>query len=215
MKSAALNPTEDSSQTPRNVVLCTDNQTYQVRQVQSSNSVFVLQASKTEPKDDDIQLPSLSAIARCTATLELIPAMPSGAAFLRQAIPVYRGSEDDDERLEPEASESKCRAALLEDAPFSSGEFEKAWKELCVFEEGSQAWLPTPLVLFGVWKSMISAATVRSIDLGEDFSIAALRGTVEEDGHSSALFQAVMNKLSFDGIEDLMDECESAPILKI
>lgn len=56
---------------------------------------------------------------------------------------------------------------------------------------------------------------MRSVNLGEGFSIATLSRIVEEDGHPTALFRAVMDRLSSNDIE-LMDDCklvltESAP----
>ncbi|KAK3174333.1 hypothetical protein OEA41_001577 [Lepraria neglecta] len=213
LKSATPN---SSSQTSANAVLCTDNQTYQVRQVQSSNSVYVLQPSETSPEDGFIPTIGLSAIAQCTATLELIPEPASAIPFLKQTVPVYSGPEGGTQS--PTASaplEKKNRHAILERAPLSLGEFNKACEELCVFEVDGQAWLPTASMLANVWKSIISGATVRSINLGGSFSIATLSRIVEEDGHLTALFRAVMDRLSSNDV-DLMDDCklvltESAP----
>lgn len=98
---------------------------------------------------------------------------------------------------------------MLENAPLSSGEFDKAWKGLCAFEESSRAWLPTSSVLISVWKLIVSAATVRSVDIGEAFSLTTLGGVIEEDGHSIAVFKAVMDRLGSDNANDLMDGCES------
>ncbi|KAL2056465.1 hypothetical protein ABVK25_003489 [Lepraria finkii] len=203
LKSATPN---SSSQTSANAVLCTDNQTYRVRQVQSSNSIYVLQPSETSPEDGFIPTIGLSAIAQCTATLELIPEPASATPFLKQTVPVYSGPESGTQL--PTASaplEKKNKHAILERAPCSLGEFNKACEELCVFEVDGQAWLPTASMLANVWKSIISGATMRSVNLGEGFSIATLSRIVEEDGHPTALFRAVMDRLSSNDIE-LMDD---------
>ena len=90
----------DSKQSRPNAVLCTDDSTYQLRQVQSSNSILILQPSESRSSDDEIPSPSLSAIAQCTATLELIPS-DTAASFanvlrlLRQSLPLYSGIDTD------------------------------------------------------------------------------------------------------------------------
>lgn len=214
LKSTVPNSIEDSTQNPPSVVLCTDNQTYQVRQVQSSNSVFVLKASETVSDADAIPSPSISAIAKCTATLELIPATPSAAHFLRTSIPIYRGAESSSQNAVASGiSSNTSRTALLEKAPFSSGEYDRKCKELCIFEESSQVWLPPSSVLISVWKSMLSAASLKSFNLAESFSVSALEGIIEEDGHSVAVLKAIVERLGSDHENDLMDGCKSIRLL--
>ena len=90
----------DTKQSRPNAVLCTDDYTYQLRQVQSSNSILILQPSESRGSDNEIPSPSLSAIAQCTATLELIPS-DTAASFamvsrlLRQSLPLYNGVDTD------------------------------------------------------------------------------------------------------------------------
>ena len=219
LKSSAPIVANGPAQASSNAVLCTDDRTYQVRQVHSSNSVFILQPSEASrlAEDDSIPSSSLLAIAQCTATLELIPTSPSGIAFLRQALPLYKGPQTNAMKMSKsvmvstsmEKMEKMGKQAMLENAPLPSNEFDKAWKEMCAFEFEGQAWLPTALELISVWESILSAATVRSVDLGENFVIATLRRVVEEDGHEGVLFDTVINRLRSDD-EDLMDGCQSA-----
>ncbi|MCJ1451461.1 hypothetical protein MMC28_001798 [Mycoblastus sanguinarius] len=216
LKSSAPIVANGPAQASSNAVLCTDDRTYQVRQVHSSNSVFILQPSEASrlAEDDSIPSSSLLAIAQCTATLELIPTSPSGIAFLRQALPLYKGPQTNAMKMSKsvmvstsmEKMEKMGKQAMLENAPLPSNEFDKAWKEMCAFEFEGQAWLPTALELISVWESILSAATVRSVDLGENFVIATLRRVVEEDGHEGVLFDTVINRLRSDD-EDLMDGC--------
>ena len=188
-------------------MLCTNSQTYQVRQVQSSNSVFVVQPSEAKPAVDSIPSNNLSAIAQCTATLELSHVIPATIGFLKQHLPVY-GSPQSITKLTigTPSAERLSKESLLLDAPFSVGEFDNACKELCIFEEEDQVWIPTDSVIAGVWKSIILAATMKSIDLGEGFAIAALSGIVEEDGYPLTLYKAVLDRLS-SGDADLMEGC--------
>ena len=188
-------------------MLCTNSQTYQVRQVQSSNSVFVIQPSKAKPADGSISSNNLSAIAQCTATLELIHVVPAAIGFLKQHLPVYAGPQSiADLAIGTPSAEKLGKESLLRDAPFSVGEFNHACKELCIFEEEDQAWMPTNSMVAGVWKSIILAATMRSTDLDGGFAIATLSGIVEEDGYPFTLYKAVLDRLS-PGDDDLMEGC--------
>ena len=90
----------DSKQPSPSAVLCTDDHTYQLRQVQSSNSVFMLQPSENRRNEDEVPSPSLLAIAQCTATLELILSdnVASSAMvsrLLKKTLPSYRGIDTD------------------------------------------------------------------------------------------------------------------------
>ena len=202
LKSSAPNASASSAQKSEQAVLCTDDQTYQVRLVHTSNSVFVLQPSENSLVLDGNSSPSsnLSAIAQCAATLELAPAAPSATTFLKQCLPVYRGpkahTENEARSQSLSGSAGKvCRQTILENAPFSLAEFERSWEELCAFEEEGQAWLPAASSLINVWKSILTAATIRSVKLEESFALTTLRGAVEEDEHPRALFDAVVYRL--------------------
>lgn len=100
LKSAeSPNVNNDSKQPSPSAVLCTDDHTFQLRQVQSSNSVFILQPSESL-HGDELPSPSLSAIAQCTATLELIPSdkvasFAMAARLLKRSLPSYRGLDTD------------------------------------------------------------------------------------------------------------------------
>ena len=206
MKSIAPNLSDGLGKPSANAVLCTDDQTYQIRQVQSSNSVLVVQPSGNSPPSitDSVPSSSISAIAQCPITLELCLTSNSAAAYLKQSIPLHSESES---KLALKSSEATSKYALLDNAPFSSGEFDKAWEELCCFELEGQAWLPIASVIVDLWRSVMSAATVRSVAIENAFSISALEGSVEEDGHPVAFFRAVIDRLSSEE-NDLMDGCE-------
>ena len=92
------NANDDLKQASPSAVLCTDHLTFQLRQVQSSNSVFILRPSETT--EDEISLPGVSAIAQCTSTLELIPSNTAASSamlsrLLRDSLPLYQGTETD------------------------------------------------------------------------------------------------------------------------
>ena len=187
-------------------MLCTDNQTYQVRQVQSSNSVFVLQPSESIQisTDDSIPSTSISAIAQCAVTLELVAASPSPAAYLKQTIPLYLGSES---FSTSRSAEVIGRDAIVKSVPFSSGEYNIAWKELCGFELEGQALLPAASSLMHIWESIISAAALNGVSLSGSFPLNTIKGTVEEDGHAHSFFRAVIDRLCSENV-DLEGGCK-------
>ena len=90
----------DSKQPSPGAVLCTDAQTYQLRQVQSSNPIFILQPAESRRGDNEIPFPTLSAIAQCTATLELIPSDTAApfallSRLLKHRLLLYNGTDTD------------------------------------------------------------------------------------------------------------------------
>lgn len=101
LKSAETpNANVDSKQPIPSAVLCTDDHTFQLRQVQSSNSVYIVRPSESLHEDHEIPSPSLSAIARCTSTLELVTS-DTAASFamvsqlLKESLPQYEGIDTD------------------------------------------------------------------------------------------------------------------------
>ena len=103
LKSAETPIASDGSKlSSSNAVLCTDDHTFQLRQVQSSNSMFILQPSKSGYQDNELAPPSLSAIAQCTSTLELIPSDTAVSRamiyrLLQKNLPIYKGIDTDTE----------------------------------------------------------------------------------------------------------------------
>lgn len=183
-------------------MLCTDDHTYQLRQVQSSNSIFILQPSESILGDDHIPTPSLLAIAQCTATLELIPSdtaasIAMASRLLKKSLPLYKGI-DTELGLGVDTTFSSMyedKNAILQNAPFSTVEFDKAWKQSCAFEVLGRAFLPTASALAFVWKSILSAATIRGIDIEKNFDLESLADMVGTDGYPRALFIAVVMRL--------------------
>ena len=215
----------DSNQPGPSAVLCTNDHTYQLRQVQSSNSVFVLQPSESRCGGNEIPTPSLLAVAQCTATLELIPSDAATSfvmvsRLLKKSLPPYKGIDTDvglgtnttfsSKRKAPQdqvvlpliltscLGKHKDKNAILHDAPLSTEEFNKAWNQVCAFEVLSRAWLPTPSALAMIWKSILSAATIRGVNLEKTFDLKSLAEMVGNDGYPWALFMAVMKRLVSD-----------------
>lgn len=194
-------------------MLCTDDQTFNVRQVQSSNSVYLLQPPQDSTPGSELSTPepTIRAIAQCTTTLELIPASDTGIPLLRRTLPLYKSPLADPRNEngfigDPTEKEMISKQAASEDIPLSNREFDKAWREVCAFELESQAWLPSPSLLNGLWKSFVSAAAVENVNLANKFQVHALEDMVEEDGFPSVLLHAVLQKVGREH-ENLMSGC--------
>lgn len=87
------------------------------------------------------------------------------------------------------------KSAVLQDAPFSTNEFNEAWKQLCTFETLGRPWLPTPSALAMTWMSILSAVTLRGFDFEKSFDPKPLADIVGNDGYPQALCMAVMTRL--------------------
>lgn len=193
-----------------NAVLCTDDHTFELRQVHSSNSIFVIRPSRTALNDREqsgFTTTSVHAVAECATTLELKPSSRSNVDLVKNLLPTYRGLEDNTEVSYPNQL-VKGKERISEDAPLSSAEFEAAWVDLCAFELNKNAVLPVTPVLHGVWKSILSAAAVKGLKLDVNVFIQDVAGLVEEDGFPQNLLQAVVSRLSINQVVP-MEGCKS------
>lgn len=192
-----------------NAVLCTDDQTFLIRQVHSSNSIFVLTPSYTVPdanEDDNAVGAGLNAIAQCTTTLELKPFTASAVNILKARLMQYTGSDSGVQDFSANSSGSG-KERLRDDMPLSRAEFEMAWADLCAFELDETAMLPIATSLLGAWKSILSAGTVRGLKLDDSIHIQDIVGLVEEDGFPRNLVEAIVGRLSMDQVVP-MEGCE-------
>ena len=171
-----------------------------MRQVQSSNSIFVLQPTERTESDNNTEdaVPKLSAIAQCVSTLELVPAPPQVQGYLRENLHVYERSNGDKEAMIPRSIQAtqNSRNTLLCHAPFSETEFNKTWSDLCCFEMDGFSFLPTSQARLEAWDSFLSAATIHDVNLGSPISIEAVKNTTEGCSHPYPLFAAIFERLS-------------------
>lgn len=193
-------------------MLCTHDTTFCIRQVQSSNSVFLLQPCEIVPQGFTA---GVSAIAQCTATLELIASSNPGTSVLRQILPVYKGTltELDDEAVSeslPNADEPANKQGYLDSSPLSKLEFEATWEQMCAFELNGQAYLPEPALLVAAWSTIMSTALENSIDIDQEISITDLTALVQQDCNVISLIEAILNRISPKN-KVLEDGCKWTP----
>ena len=203
LKSASSSQSS-KSQAASNAVVCTPDETFDVRQVQSSNVLYILQPSKcsTEERLNVAQFKGVTAIAQCKGLLELVKASPNPEQYLRANVPAFNheiGSV-------PSRVHRPTRLELLRDAPFSSGEFHSAWKQLCIFEVEGRPWLPTALVLRNIWASLLSAAIINDIDTTGQFKTTAIKILLQADGHAIPALEAIFARNMSD-TENIMTGC--------
>lgn len=200
LKSAASDT--DSGLNPQHhAVVCTDTQTFNVRQVQSSNSVFILHPSGNDLFPDNSSTPDarIAAIAQCASTLELVPPSITSLTALRQTLPIYILADHQNQNglaAHSNQTEKFGRHKAFQNTPISHREFDDAWLEVCAFELDGQAWIPSADSLKGIWASITAAAAVKDIDLTKRFRVVDLTNIIEEDGFPNALFKAVIRRVT-------------------
>ena len=138
------------------------DKTYTIRQVSTSNEVYLTQAIP-----DLASLPPrnrLEAIAKCDSTLELQQAENvSAVPYIKAALPSYitTGHYDSEKLL--------SKRELFANIPLSDGECEQAWNDLACFEldgrQGQGAVIPSDSVRLKVWQDILCAAICADIDL--------------------------------------------------
>lgn len=178
---------------PAYAVLCTPSTAFQLRQVQTSNSLFITQPA-LEAHSNEIPIPATRAIASCTATLELHPSDASAVTLLREALSVYDIVEGDVDAT----GNSKSKATVFEDIPLSDAQCETGWNELVAFEHEGSSYQPSGRTLSQVWASINAAALAEGVKLGSQFLRNDITRTVAEEGHPSSLVEAVLKRAATD-----------------
>lgn len=222
MKSKSLEANSHLAPGQKNAVLCTDDSTFDLRQVHSSNSVHLIVPTeiKADPYTHAPGNIGLTAIAQCTTTLELVPVSPDATSILKEALPLYNASVGLVERdigieNSSKSAESGTKQDVFDNVPVSRRELEEAWLNLCAFETRGHAWIPSALDRSEVWKSIISAATLENADLVKGFSPSTLKHVViEQDAYPEDLVDAVLRRLCKDSTNNLDCIFVSCPIFE-
>ena len=186
----------ESDSSPSHAVLCTPDKTFHLRQVQTSNSVFI--AQPTPFQDDAASIPNdgIMAVAQCSATLELIPSEDSALPYLKKLLPLWtkdRTSVTDSPRSKHD---------VLSDIPLSDAEIEIAWTQLCAFELGTtrpdgstSGFRPASSDLLEFWKAICAASYAEAIPLDDPLDPEVVWRLVSDEGYPRPFFYAVMRRL--------------------
>ena len=204
--SLLLKSTVSTEANPAHAVLCSDNQTFQLRQVHSSNSVILLQPSCVATDTKELSSSEgLTSIAECEATLEAIPQLAPCIHQLKAALPVLTSLESENMSA---LTDARGRRAILEDFPVSLREFDQAWNDICALEVDGRAFRPSSAVLWKVWRSVIAACTLKGLSLEQALDFSSLAPMVEEDDVPPFILKAVVERLRAEG-EVPFRECKS------
>ncbi|OQO09489.1 hypothetical protein B0A48_04890 [Cryoendolithus antarcticus] len=154
-KSAEVAPGESAG----NAVLCTHDKTYNIRQKNSSNTVYVLQPHES---NDESGKQRIQIISQPQSTLETTPApKPCAAPYIRQLLPVLSSTGQP-----VGARDSLTKAQLFAHIPASDAECELAFRDLAVLvDEYGKCMIPSAQLRLDTWHSILAAARARSIDL--------------------------------------------------
>lgn len=161
------------------------------------------------PSDEDlIPTSGMSAIARCTTMLELLPATVDASALLRNVLQDFSDPQSGRRTKQVGMENGRSKSEIFDDVPLSVQEFEDAWTELCAFESDSTCWVPTAACLCGIWRSIMSAVAIKGLSLQDSVYIHDLVELVIENGFEEALLHAVLGRLHL--VKTIpMDGCES------
>lgn len=198
----SLRPASEDTAKPsqHNAVLCTENQTFNIRQVQSSNSVFLVKPfERSLDTRGSSSATCVRAVAQCTATLELTPISVDCISIFKQILPIYNVSSDGAENYDyTTLSELYSKEVAFEHTPLSRHQFADTWRNTCAFEFQGVAFLPSAACLASVWRSIMSSSISNCLNITEKFRTISLIDAVEEHGFPTSLVNAVLKRVAVD-----------------
>ena len=195
--------------------LCSPTQTYQVRQVSTSNSLFVTAPATLQDQgsvanghngetdaaseDDEVARSptgALSAIGQVSSVLELQAVQLDVRALLRGVVPVWHWN---DTAMTDRAGRAVSKREIFDQIPAPDGRIEHAWRELFAFQLQGRGYVPDHETLCQAWRQVMHRFEI--VDGGKGAVLGAknfLHGgnTCEDD----------LN----DGERELLDEVRSA-----
>ncbi|TKA75969.1 hypothetical protein B0A55_00690 [Friedmanniomyces simplex] len=184
--------------TSEEAVLCTPDKTYSVRQVNTSNSVYICQPTSLDDDDDDdgIPQPGLQAIAQSSWTLELSESKSiSAAPYLKAALPTYSSTGT------YQSKDLVSKQQVFDDIPLCQAECETAWRDLACFElsDPQGCFLPTASAKVQAWRSILDLAVASGVDMTGDIMPKPIDMIIEQnEDWPVELAQAVLASVSND-----------------
>ncbi|KAF2671816.1 hypothetical protein BT63DRAFT_411162 [Microthyrium microscopicum] len=190
IKSKGTHNDQASSSTNSFAVLCTDSKTYQIRQVQTSNSLHIVQQSPV-PGQDGLK-DGLCSIATCPATLELSANSSDVGLDLKEMLVRWDGDES------TKTTRGQSREFIFANLPASNGEITDKWSQFCAFEVGDRSYTPTASAILNAWKAIHMAAEAEGQDLAVVASNPAFfEKLAEEEGLPAAFLEAIRCRMIY------------------
>jgi sister chromatid cohesion protein DCC1 len=166
-------------------VLCSDNKTYQIRQQQTSNSLFIINPRQSVNTDGTVAN-EISTIASCAHTLELFANKDSVETYFREFLKAWDG-EDEEMTIE-----KLSKAEVYNNVPLSTVEIDTSWKNVYAFEHNGACYIPTIATLLKSWKSIAAAAFAEGLDLMDNGQDGRLWESVSEENIPLDLYRVIM-----------------------
>jgi sister chromatid cohesion protein DCC1 len=167
-------------------VICTGDKTYQIRQQQTSNSIFVV-APKLVVGHDNAQSIGVTSITVCGASLELNLTKDSPWPYLDILLLPCDGNLADME------VDGRSKKQIYSNVPLSRAEIDKEWEARSAFEHSGICYVPTSAYLLKSWKAILEAALAENIDLSDHKQVDSLWKVVSDDDLPPELFLSIMN----------------------
>jgi sister chromatid cohesion protein DCC1 len=173
-------------------VLCTDAKTFLLRQVQSSNSVHILQPSDQVGVDGLSTVRGATAIAQCGTIVELAPSSDSALDILKDILPPWSQNG-----IIPNHRKWNKRT-VFSDLPFSNGELQRAWTESFAFERDGCSWIPSAWDILDIWNALLVTAKAGIVNLDEPFSADVVWEIIRDGGTQfpREMFQAFIERFT-------------------
>jgi len=175
-------------------VLCTNSKTFLLRQVQTSNSVHILQPSIQVGVDGLSTVGSATAIAQCGTIVELAPSSGSAHNILKDLLPQWSPSD-----RAPNHRKWNKRT-VFSNLPFSNGELQRAWTESFAFERDGCSWIPSERDILDVWNALLVTTKAGMLNLDEPFGADVAWGTIRDGGTQfpREMFQGFIERFARD-----------------
>ena len=192
-----------------NTVLCTADRTYSLRQVSTSNTVYVVHP--TIAPNEGFHQSDLEAIAQSNSTLELqLTKWSSAIPHIKAALPTYTSTGHYGSR------EAVSKGQLFANIPLSDSECEQGWTQLACFEleDPPRALVPSDSTKLQLWQTMLGSATAMGIGLTSELDEDALSSIVSSNSDQpsqlyEALLRSMANETAASG-EIMLDETKCA-----
>jgi sister chromatid cohesion protein DCC1 len=179
---AAPPPANLASSTPaHHAVLCTDSQTFSLRQVHSSNSILLLSPTSSG---------AVSVTSTVSSYLELLPVTPDAKSLITGQLPLYSGRE-----TRPQ-NPGQSKRKLLKDIPASDAECQSAWRECLAFEHAGVCYRPSPDVALQTLKEAFTSAMAEGIKLTSPFTCKRVIEAIDDSETPALLVHAVLQRVS-------------------
>lgn len=163
-------------------MLCTPNKTYNIRQKNSSNTVYILQPGQEgSTSNGSFTEPDLIGISKSESTLETLPSPKlTAATYIRRLLPVLATTGQATGTQTPLTKDQ-----LFADVPFSDAECETAFSELSAFVDQSteNCVVPSAQYKLQAWLTILENSRAKALDLTSELNtdeILSLKDNLED-----------------------------------